>query len=73
MLIINSHKRTAVTQWLGCCATNSIPAGVIGIFIDIKSFRSYYGTGHFYPKEMLLVLISATGQGHSTIGRILCQ
>ena len=41
---------TAVAQWLRCCATNrkvagSIPAGVIGIFIDIKSFRSYYGPG----------------------------
>jgi len=37
-----------VAQWLRCCATNrkvagSIPAGVIGISIDIKSFRSYYG------------------------------
>ena len=41
---------TAVAQWLGCCATNrkvagSIPAGVIGFFIDIKSFRSHYGPG----------------------------
>ena len=41
---------TAVTQWLRCCATNrkvagSIPAGVIGFFIDIKSFRSHYGPG----------------------------
>jgi len=40
----------AVTQSLGCCATNrkvtgSIPAGVSGFFIDIKSFRSHYGTG----------------------------
>ena len=39
---------TAVAQWLRCCATNrkvagSIPDGVIGFFIDIKSFRSYYG------------------------------
>jgi len=38
----------AVTQWLRCCATNrkvagSIPAGVTGFFIDIKSFRSHYG------------------------------
>jgi len=37
---------TAVAQWLRCCATNrkvagSIPAGVI----DIKSFRSRYGSG----------------------------
>jgi len=40
---------TAVAQWLRCCATNrkvagSIPAGVSGFFIDIKSFRSHYGT-----------------------------
>jgi len=39
---------TAVAQWLRFCATNrkvacSIPAGVSGIFIDIKSFRSHYG------------------------------
>ena len=45
------HKRgTAVAQWLRCCATNrwvagSIPAGVSGFFIDIKSFRSHYGPG----------------------------
>ena len=41
---------TAVAQFLRCCATNwkvagSIPAGVIGFFTDIKSFRSHYGTG----------------------------
>ena len=41
---------TAVAQWLRCCATiqkvaGSIPAGVIGFFIDIKSFRSHYGPG----------------------------
>ena len=41
---------TAVAQWLRCCATNredagSIPAGVIGIFIDINSFRSDYDPG----------------------------
>ena len=40
----------AVAHWLRCCATNrkvagSIPAGVIGNFIDIKSFRSHYGPG----------------------------
>ena len=40
---------TAAAQWLRCCATNrkvagSIPAGVIEIFIDIKSFRSHYGS-----------------------------
>jgi len=41
---------TAVAQWLRCCSTNrkvtgSIPAGVSGFFIDIKSFRSHYGPG----------------------------
>jgi len=41
---------TAVAQWLRCCATNrkvagSIPAGVSGFFIDIKSFRLHCGTG----------------------------
>jgi len=40
----------AVAQWLRCSATNrnvagSIPAGVSGFFIDIKSFRSHYGPG----------------------------
>jgi len=35
---------------LRCCATNrevdcSIPAGVSGFFIDIKSFRSRYNPG----------------------------
>jgi len=41
---------TAVAQWLRCCATYrkvacSIPACVIGVFIDIKSFLSHYGSG----------------------------
>jgi len=41
---------TAVAQWLRSSVINgkvagSIPAGVIGFFIDIKSFRSHYGTG----------------------------
>ena len=44
------HQRTAVAQWLRCCATNrkvagSIPAGGSGFFIDIKSFQSHYGPG----------------------------
>jgi len=43
-------RGTAVAQWLRCCATNrkvagSIPDGVSGSFIDIKSFRSHYGPG----------------------------
>jgi len=41
---------TTVAQWLRCCATNrkvagSIPAGVSGFFIDIKSFLSHCGPG----------------------------
>ena len=41
---------TAVAQWLRCCATNrkvasSIPVGISGFLIDIKSFRSHYGPG----------------------------
>ena len=40
----------AVAQWRRCCATNrkvagSIPDGVSGFFIDIKSFWSHYGPG----------------------------
>ena len=40
----------AVAQWLRCCVTNrkvagSIPAGVSGFFIDIKSFRSHSDPG----------------------------
>ena len=43
-------RGTTVAQWLRCCATIqkvafSIPAGVSGSFIDIKSFRSHYGPG----------------------------
>ena len=43
-------ERTAVAQWLKCCTTNrkvagSIPVGVSGFFIDIKSFRLHYGLG----------------------------
>jgi hypothetical protein len=39
-----------LAQWLRRCATNrkvacSMPAVVSGFFIDIKSFRSYYGPG----------------------------
>ena len=41
---------TAVAQWLRCCATirnvaGSIPAGVSGFFIDLKSFWSRYFPG----------------------------
>jgi len=37
------YMGTAVAQWLRC--RGSIPAGVSGFFIDIKSFRSHYGPG----------------------------
>jgi len=48
MICILPSMGTAVAQWLSCCATNrkvagSIPAGVSGFFIAIKSFRSHYG------------------------------
>ena len=46
--------RTAVAQWLRCCATNgkvagSIPAGVSAFFIDIIYFRSHFGLGSTQP------------------------
>ena len=49
-ITLQSGRGTAVAQWLRFCATNrkvagSIPAGVIEIFIDIKSSRSHYGVG----------------------------
>jgi len=41
---------TAAAQWVKCCATDrkvadSIPGGVSGFFIGIKSFRSHYVPG----------------------------
>ena len=47
---LRTVQKTEVAQWLRCCVTNrkvagSIPAGVSGFFIDIKSFRSHYGPG----------------------------
>jgi len=49
-MVCTYYAGIAVAQWLRCCATNrkdagSIPAGAIGIFTDIKSFRSHYGFG----------------------------
>ena len=46
----NRLLRTAVAQWLRCCATNrkvagSIPGCVSGFFFDIKFFRSHYVPG----------------------------
>jgi len=50
LLSVHFGLRTAVAEWLRCCATNrkvagSIPADVTGFFIDIKPFRSHYGPG----------------------------
>ena len=50
MFTTDNKSGTAVAQWLRRCATNhkaagSIPAGVSGFFIDIKSFRSHRGPG----------------------------
>ena len=47
---VHQYTGTAVAQWLRCCATNrkvavSIPVGVSGFFIDIKSFRLHYDPG----------------------------
>ena len=41
------YFNTSVALWLRCCAVciGSISAGVIGIFFDMKSFRSHYGPG----------------------------
>ena len=49
-IILAMHGGTPIAQWLRCYATNrkvagSIPAGVSGYFIDIKSFRLHYGPG----------------------------
>ena len=49
--LVEIYRRFGVAYYAnGCCATNwkvagSIPAGVSGFFIDIKSFRSHYGPG----------------------------
>jgi len=72
-----------VAQWLRCCATNrkvpgSIPAGVIGNFIDIKSFRSHYGSEvdsasnrNEYQEHFLGV--KAAGAKADNLTTILCR
>jgi len=50
IIVLPHYKEPAVAQWLRCCATirevaGSIPYGVSGFFIDLKSFRSHYGPG----------------------------
>ena len=42
---LHGYTEAAVAQWLRCCATNRKVAGSLEFFIDIKSFRSQYGTG----------------------------
>ena len=38
--------KDTICHWISpCTIAGSIPAGVIGIFFDIKSFRSHYGPG----------------------------
>ena len=49
-LVLISVVGTAVAQWLRCYSTDlkvagSIPGGVSGFLIDIKTFRSHYGPG----------------------------
>ena len=41
---LSFYLRTAVAQWLRCCATNRKVAGSIPVGV-IKSFRSHYGRG----------------------------
>ena len=50
MCNLGCAQGTVVAQWLRCCATYQmvaglIPAGVIGFFIDIKPFQSHYSPG----------------------------
>ena len=50
IIVTYSNMRTAVAQWLRCCATywkvaGSIPDGVIGIFHWHNPSRSHYGPG----------------------------
>jgi len=62
-----------VAQWLRRCATNrkvagSIPAGVIGFFIDIKSFRSHYETGSTQPLTEMNTSSISWGKGGRCVG-----
>jgi len=55
----NIQLGTAVAQWLRHCATNrkvtgSIPAGVSGYFIDIKSFQSHSASNRNEYQEYFL-------------------
>ena len=50
IVVCTCYSGTPIAQWLRCSATNwkvagSIPAGVSGFFIYIKSFRSHYDPG----------------------------
>jgi len=48
-----SMDKTAVAQWLRYCA-GSIPDGISGFFIDIKSFRSHYSPNRNEYQEYFL-------------------
>jgi len=63
-------RLNAVVQWLRCCATNrkvagSIPDGVGGFFIDIKSFRSHYDLGSTQPLTEMSTRSISWGQRQS--------
>jgi len=49
-IYIHYKSDGAVAQWLRCCTTirkvaGSMPVGVSGFFVDMKSFWSHYGPG----------------------------
>jgi len=59
--MLHNCMGTAVAQWLRYYATNqkvagSIPAGISGFFIDIKSFRLHYGPGVTLKTGILISL-----------------
>jgi len=80
-LLVTDTFHTAVAQWLRCCATNrkvagTIPAGVSGFSIDIKSFRSHYGLGvdsasnrNEYQEYFLGVKAAGLGLGGESGGK----
>jgi len=63
---IESKWGTAVAQWLRCCATNrkvpgSIPDGVGGIFIHVKSFRGVDSASNRNEYQEHFVGVKAAG------------
>ena len=56
---IHTIQGTTVARWLRCCATyqkvaGSIPAGVSGFFIDIKSFQLHSASNRIEYQEYFL-------------------